>query len=106
MLLTVHSLPQKNYQWIASIYFFQSIPFVVVNVIATIMYQQKGIDNAQAALITSLLALPWAIKPLYSPFLENAATKKWITVFSQLFLSILFFSMGFSVTAVYESCQH
>lgn len=92
----------KNpYQWITSVYFFQSMPFVVVNVIATIMYQQHGMSNAQAALLTSLLALPWAIKPLFSPFLEHAATKKRITIITQLVLVGLFFMIGFCVNTPY-----
>ncbi|WP_019233893.1 hypothetical protein [Legionella anisa] len=66
----------KNHQWIASLYFFQSMPYVVVTLIATIMYQQHGMTNTQTALLTSLFMLPWTIKPLFAPFLENLATKK------------------------------
>lgn len=66
----------KNYQWIASLYFFQSIPYVVVTLIATIMFQQYGMTNTQAAFLTSLFMIPWTIKPLFTPFLEDRATKK------------------------------
>lgn len=51
--------------------FFQSIPYVVITLIATIMYQQYGMTNTQAAFLTSLFMLPWTIKPLFAPFLEN-----------------------------------
>ena len=54
----------KPYQWLPSLYFFQSMPFVVVILLATIMYQQNGMDNASAAFFTSLITLPWVIKPL------------------------------------------
>ncbi len=85
------------YQWIASLYFFQSMPFVVVSLIATMMYQQQGVNNTQSALITSLLALPWAIKPLFAPFLERFLTKKRLTILSQTMIALLFFALACSV---------
>ena len=67
---------QKAYQWAASLYFFQSMPFVVVTLIGTLMYQKYGLKNAQSIFLTSLLMLPWAIKPIFAPLLEHWATKK------------------------------
>ncbi|MCW8386218.1 MFS transporter [Fluoribacter dumoffii] len=93
------SISLKNYQWIASLYFFQSLPYVVVTLIATIMYQQYGVPNSEAALLTSLFMLPWTIKPLFSPFLEKRATKKKLTLYAQASLSLLFMAMAFCVDA-------
>lgn len=92
---------QKAYQWIASLYFFQSMPFVVVSIIATIMYQQQGMDNANATLLTSLLLLPWAIKPLLAPYLERFSTKKRLTIFTQALVVFLFFILAVSVNTQY-----
>lgn len=92
---------QHNHRWIASLYFLQSIPFVVVSLLATLMYQQRGVDNATVALLTSLLTLPWAIKPLFAPFLENIATKKRITITMQLVIAVLFFALSFCVESHY-----
>ncbi|WED42454.1 MFS transporter [Legionella cardiaca] len=86
----------KPLQWVCSLYFFQSIPFVVVNLIATIIYQQAGLQNATVTLLSSLLMLPWAIKPLFAPFLETLATKKRLTLLMQCFLSLLFLGLAFS----------
>jgi PAT family beta-lactamase induction signal transducer AmpG len=91
----------KNYQWIASLYFFQSIPFVVVTLIATIMYQQYGMANTSAAFLTSLLMIPWAIKPLFAPLLEHCATKKKLTIYAQAILSLVFILLAFSVNTPY-----
>jgi PAT family beta-lactamase induction signal transducer AmpG len=88
----------KPYQWIASLYFFQSMPFVVVSLIATILYQQRGMDNTQSALLTSLLVLPWAIKPLFAPSLEKFLTKKRLTILTQGLVSLLFFILAMSVS--------
>lgn len=73
------------------------MPFVVVSLIATMMYQQQGVNNTQSALITSLLALPWAIKPLFAPFLERFLTKKRLTILSQTVIALLFFALACSV---------
>ena len=47
------------------------------------MYKDLGISNAQLALFTSLLALPWALKPLWSPFVDVFKTKRWWTYMMQ-----------------------
>ena len=93
--------PQKAGQWVASLYFFQSIPFVVVTMIGTLMYQQHGLNNPQAILLTSILMLPWAIKPLIAPFLENRLTKKKLTVFAQFLVAVLFLMLALSVNHHY-----
>lgn len=95
------SVSPKNYQWIASLYFFQSIPYVVVTLIATIMYQQFGMANTHAAFLTSLFMLPWTIKPLFTPFLEDRATKKKLTLYGQATISLLFMIMAFCVDTPY-----
>lgn len=91
----------KNYQWIASLYFFQSMPYVVVSLIATIMYQQYGMANAQATFLTSLFMLPWTIKPLFAPFLEDLAPKKRLTLYAQATLTLLFILLAFCVDNPY-----
>ncbi|WP_454781813.1 MFS transporter [Legionella sp. WA2022007384] len=91
----------KNYQWIASLYFFQSIPYVVVTLIATIMYQQYGMSNTQAAFLTSLFMLPWTIKPLFAPFLEQIATKKKLTLYAQAIVTLIFILLALCVENSY-----
>ncbi|MCL9683644.1 MFS transporter [Legionella maioricensis] len=93
--------PQKAYQWVASLYFFQSMPFAVVTLIGTLMYQQYGLKNAQSIFLTSLLTLPWAIKPVFAPLLESWSTKKRLTVLTQLLVSILFLLLAISVNHHY-----
>ncbi|KTD01806.1 MFS transporter [Fluoribacter gormanii] len=91
----------KNYKWIASLYFFQSMPYVVVTLIATIVYQQYGMSNTQAAFLTSLFMLPWTIKPLFAPFLEHLATKKKLTLYAQAIVTLIFILLAFCVENSY-----
>ncbi|MBP5721470.1 MAG: MFS transporter [Bacteroidales bacterium] len=41
------------------------------------MFAKMGVPNGQMALFTSLLYLPWTIKPLWSPFVDIIKTKRW-----------------------------
>ncbi|HEX9172128.1 MAG TPA: MFS transporter [Telluria sp.] len=72
--------------WVPSLYFGQSIPYVVVMTLSVIMYKANGISNADIALYTSWLYLPWVIKPLWSPFVDMFRTKRWWIVSLQLLI--------------------
>jgi len=67
--------------WVPSLYFAEGIPYVVVMTVSVIMYKRLGISNADIALYTSWLYLPWVIKPLWSPLVDLLKTKRfWIIV--------------------------
>ncbi len=67
--------------WIPTLYFAEGLPYVVVMTVSVIMYKRFGISNADIALYTSWLYLPWVIKPLWSPFVDIFSRKKiWIVV--------------------------
>ena len=58
----------KNpWSWIPSLYFFQGVPYSIVMITSGLIYKTMGISVASFAFWTSILYLPWAIKPLWSP---------------------------------------
>jgi PAT family beta-lactamase induction signal transducer AmpG len=63
--------------WIPSLYFAEGLPYVAVMTISVIMYKKLGVSNAEIALYTSWLYLPWVIKPFWSPFVDLIKTKRW-----------------------------
>lgn len=68
------------WSWIPSLYFAEGLPYVIVITVSVIMYKRLGISNAEIALYTSWLYLPWVIKPLWSPVVDLLRTKRfWIT---------------------------
>jgi len=72
---------RNPWAWVPTLYYAQGIPYVVVMLVSVIMYKRMGISNADIAFYTSLLYLPWAIKPLWSPFVDIFKTKRlWIVV--------------------------
>lgn len=73
------SLKQSAWTWIPTLYFAEGLPLIVVMSVATVMYKVLGVSNTEIALYTSLLYLPWTIKPLWSPLLELIGTQRaWI----------------------------
>lgn len=70
-------------RWVPSLYFVQGMQFFVVMLIAGLMFKSMGVPNDQIARWTGLLGLAWAFKPVWSPFLEMARSKKLIVVAMQ-----------------------
>ena len=69
--------------WVPSLYFVQGLQFFVVMLIAGLMFKNLGVANEQIARWTGLIGLAWAFKPLWSPFLELARSKKRVVVVTQ-----------------------
>lgn len=63
--------------WVPSLYLAMGLPNVMVGVVAAIIYKNLGISNADIALYTSQMYLPWVLKPLWAPLLEAYRTKRW-----------------------------
>ncbi len=76
--------------WIPTLYFASGLPYHAITSISDIMYKDMGISNAQIALYTSLLLIPWTIKPLWSPIVEMISTRRKWTLASQLLLAACF----------------
>ena len=64
------------------------------------MFKNMGMSNGELAMTTSLLYLPWVIKPFWSPFVDIIKTKRWWVVAMQALMSIGFFVLAFSVLSV------
>ena len=71
--------------WVPTLYFTQGLPFFVVMAVTTILFKDLGGDNAQVTKWVNLLGWAWAVKPLWSPFLEAVPSKKLLVVVLQFF---------------------
>ena len=70
--------------WVPTLYFAEGLPFYAVNMMALIFYSRMGVSNTVITATVSLLALPWTLKPLWSPFLEMFRTKKFFVVLMEI----------------------
>lgn len=78
--------PRVSWAWVPTLYFAEGLPYVLVVTVSAIMFKQLGISNADVALYTSWLYLPWVIKPFWSPFVDLVRTKRWWLLLTQLIL--------------------
>lgn len=83
--------------WIPTLYFAEGIPYFIVNTISVIMFNNMGMSKGDMAMYTSMLYLPWVIKPLWSPFVDLIRTKRWWVMAMQLIMSVAFAILAFSL---------
>ncbi|MBN2281829.1 MAG: MFS transporter [Candidatus Marinimicrobia bacterium] len=98
----MNTIKKRNpWSWVPSLYFAEGIPYTVVMVVSVVMYKMLGISNTDIALYTSLLYLPWTIKPLWSPVVDNLKTKRWWILVLQFILGILFSCIALTIPTTY-----
>lgn len=83
--------------WVPSVYFAMGLPFVALAAASSLMFKNLGISDAQIAFWTSLIMIPWTLKPLWSPLLEMFKTKKHFVVATQMITGVTFALVAFSL---------
>ncbi|MCW3789008.1 MFS transporter [Plebeiibacterium sediminum] len=83
--------------WIPTVYFAMGLPFVAIAQASALMYESMEISDTQIALWTSLIMLPWTLKPIWSPVLEMFKTKKHFVVVTQMVTGICFALVALSL---------
>lgn len=81
--------------WVPTLYFAEGIPYFLVNTISVVMFTDMGMPNGQMSLYTSLLYLPWVIKPLWSPFVDLIKNKHWWIMAMQILMSLAMLMLPF-----------
>lgn len=76
--------------WVPTLYFAMGMPFVVLNMVCTLMFKGLDVSDAQIAFWTSIIMFPWTLKPLWSPLLEIYKTKKFFVIFTQIATGCIF----------------
>lgn len=86
--------------WLALLYFMEGLPNVLVSLVAVVFYSSMGLGDAAVAALTSMLYLPWVIKPFWSPIVDSISSKrKWI-------LGLLMtFALSFFLIALAPLCE-
>ena len=87
MALT-RAVTRNPWSWVPTLYFAEGVPYIVAMSVSVVMYKRMGISNADIALYTSWLYLPWVIKPLWSPVVDLLKTKRYWIVMTQLAISV------------------
>lgn len=91
------SATRNPWAWIPSLYFTEGLPYVLVMTVSVIMYKRLDISNTDIALYTSWLYLPWVIKPLWSPIVDNLRTKRFWIISMQLLVGGALAGVAFTI---------
>ncbi len=88
---------RNPWAWIPTLYFAEGLPYFIVNVISVTMFKRMGMSNGDLALYTSLLYLPWTIKPLWSPFVDIIRSKRWWILTMQFLMAAAILAVAFAL---------
>lgn len=70
------STNKHNLGWVLSANFAEGLPYAVITTLSVVMMADLGLSNAEVTLWTSLLAMPWSFKALWSPWIRD--TRRWM----------------------------
>ncbi|MCR4030630.1 MULTISPECIES: MFS transporter [Flavobacterium] len=90
-------IDNKPWFWIPLLNFASGLPYAIIISVSVIMYKNLGITNEDIGVYTSLLYLPWVVKPLWSPLIELIGTKRKWFLLMQLIISIAFLLVGLTI---------
>jgi PAT family beta-lactamase induction signal transducer AmpG len=97
-----NNLQQRNgLWWVPTLAFAGAIPFVVAQQLSSVLYKNLGIANSDITFYTSLLYLPWVLKPLWSPFIDIFKTKRFWIVTLQMLIGAGLAALSLSIQTPY-----
>jgi len=70
---------------------------VAVSAVAAIMYKNLGVSNADIALYTGMMYLPWTVKPLWAPIVEIVRTKRFFVLCMEFAMLGTFLALAFAL---------
>lgn len=83
--------------WVCSTYFGEGFPYSIVNNLGEILFKEMG-ASLQAVGMTALFHLPWNLKFLWGPLVDQFETKRRWLLASEVLLTIVLIALAFVVT--------
>jgi PAT family beta-lactamase induction signal transducer AmpG len=83
--------------WVSSTYFAEGYPYTVVNNIAEILFKELG-ASLQVVGLTALFHLPWNLKFLWGPLIDQYETKRRWLIGIEVALSLTLVVLSFFVS--------
>jgi MFS transporter, PAT family, beta-lactamase induction signal transducer AmpG len=83
--------------WVPSLYFAMGTPMTAVTVMSAVLYKNLGLSNAEIALYTGSMYLPWVVKPLWSPLVEMVGTKRTFVLATETAMAVTFGALALAL---------
>ncbi|MBO4664080.1 MAG: MFS transporter [Bacteroidaceae bacterium] len=87
----------KPYAWVPSLYLGEALPFTAVMIVSVIMFKEYGLTDGEITVYTGWLGLPWVIKPIWSPIIDNMMTKRWWILAMQFVMGVALGLVAFTL---------
>lgn len=87
---------QKDYVWTFSTYFTEGFPYAIIRSVTPYFLRDSGVALENVGL-TSLYGLPWTLKFLWGPWVDEYSTKRRWLISMQMMLFVIFMSAAFFV---------
>ncbi|MEW6652682.1 MAG: MFS transporter [Bacteroidota bacterium] len=88
---------ESPWKWVPTLYFAEGLAYSVVVFLSVIMYKRIGMSNADIALYTSWLYLPWVLKPFWAPLVDVLRTKRYWILVLQFIIAVGFAGVGLTI---------
>ncbi|MBA3662390.1 MAG: hypothetical protein H0W64_11710 [Gammaproteobacteria bacterium] len=82
-------------RWVFTLYFLEALPFALLTGVSVILYKNLNIDNIRIAFFTSLITIPYFLKPLLAPLLESYMTKRGVILIMSFSIAFLLLILAF-----------
>ncbi len=90
-------MKSNHWPWVISTNFAEGLPYAIITTLSVVMLADMGLGNAEVAAYTSLLAMPWSLKALWSPVVEIWRGKRWWMWMMQVILACCFVGVAFDL---------
>lgn len=97
MELTNKQTKRSALAWVPSVYFGMGLPYVAISLVATLFFMDLGMDKEKIAYWTSLLVLPWSLKPFFSLLMELFGTKRIYVIATEAITALMFGLLAFTL---------
>lgn len=87
----------NHWPWVISTNFAEGLPYAIITTLSVVLLADMGLGNAEIAAYTSLLAMPWSLKALWSPVVEIWRGKRWWMWMMQVILACCFVGVAFDL---------
>lgn len=84
-------------KWVPSVYFGMGLPFIMLSDVSGVMFKNLGISNEVITYWTSLLILPWSLKPIFSLVMELIGTKRQYLIITEMVTALMFGLIAFAL---------
>ena len=85
---------QTPHVWVFTTYFAEGFPYTIIRIISSVFFRDMKV-SLEAIGLTSLFGLPWVLKFLWGPQIDQFGTKRRWMLAMQLVLVILVFVIAF-----------